>query len=65
MHWGQGNGLSLRSLGEAGGENAVTLLPAQMPLHNHTVQSSALNAGQVNAASGNFPAKADTPDPFL
>ncbi len=42
MHWGQGPGLSQRSLGESGGEQAVTLVPAQIPAHNHTAQG--LNA---------------------
>jgi microcystin-dependent protein len=32
---GQGAGLSLRALGEKGGEPTVTLLQSQMPSHNH------------------------------
>src|SRR5580704_9265570 len=37
MHPGQGPGLSLRVLGEPGGEQTVTLLDSQMPAHNHSV----------------------------
>jgi microcystin-dependent protein len=42
MQAGQGPGLSLRDLGETGGEQTVTLLQTEMPAHNHSVQ--ALNA---------------------
>lgn len=38
MDWGNGPGLSPRSLGETGGSNAVTLLTTQMPSHTHTLQ---------------------------
>jgi microcystin-dependent protein len=37
---GQGAGLSLRDLGESGGEQTVTLLQTEMPAHTHTVQAS-------------------------
>lgn len=37
---GQGPGLSLRSLGEVGGETTVTLLDTEMPVHNHSVLAS-------------------------
>jgi microcystin-dependent protein len=43
---GQGPGLSLRDLGEIGGEQNVTLLQTEMPAHNHTAQA---------APSGNLP----------
>ena len=36
MQAGQGPGLSLRDLGETGGEQAVTLLQTEMPTHAHT-----------------------------
>ncbi|HEV7675251.1 MAG TPA: tail fiber protein [Candidatus Angelobacter sp.] len=35
MQQGQGPGLSLRSQGEIGGEQTVTLLQTEMPAHNH------------------------------
>jgi microcystin-dependent protein len=38
---GQGPGLSLRDLGETGGEQTVTLLQTEMPSHSHGVQGSA------------------------
>ena len=35
MQQGQGAGLSQRYLGESGGEQSVTLLQSEMPMHNH------------------------------
>ena len=50
MHPGQGPGLSPHGLGEASGSETVTLVPAQIPAHTHTLQA-------VNAvASLNAPA---------
>jgi microcystin-dependent protein len=40
MHAGQGPGLSLRDLGETGGEQSVTLLQTEMPAHSHGAQGS-------------------------
>ena len=40
MQQGQGPGLSLRDLGEIGGEQAVTLLQTEMPAHAHTIQAA-------------------------
>ncbi len=37
---GQGPGLSLRDLGEIGGEQNVTLLQTEMPAHAHTAQAT-------------------------
>lgn len=37
MHPGQGQGLSLRDLGEQGGAETVTLLESEMPAHTHAV----------------------------
>jgi microcystin-dependent protein len=47
LHQGQGQGLSLRILGEPGGQDTTTLLAAQMPLHTHGVRSQ--TAGGNNA----------------
>ena len=40
MQQGQGPGLSLRDLGETGGEPIVTLLQTEMPAHNHTLSAT-------------------------
>lgn len=40
MQPGQGPGLSLRDLGEVGGEDNVTLIATEMPLHSHALQAS-------------------------
>ena len=40
MQAGQGPALSLRDLGETGGEQAVTLLQSEMPAHSHGVEGS-------------------------
>ncbi|PYP82433.1 MAG: phage tail protein [Candidatus Angelobacter sp. Gp1-AA117] len=45
MQAGQGPGLSLRDLGETGGEQTVTLLQTEMPAHSHTCQAQSLSGG--------------------
>lgn len=47
MHPGQGQGLSLRDLGEQGGTEFVTLLESEMPAHPHS-----LNANPQPASTG-------------
>ena len=37
---GNGAGLTPRSLGETGGEAAVTLLTSELPLHTHTANAN-------------------------
>ncbi|WP_413174276.1 phage tail protein [Anabaena azotica] len=37
IHAGQGPGLTPRTLGEAGGTEAVTLISSQIPAHNHSL----------------------------
>ncbi len=51
MHPGQGQGLSLRDLGELGGLETVTLLENEIPVHSHTL--NAVNDGGLQAAPGN------------
>jgi len=46
---GQGAGLSLRDLGESGGEQSVTLLQSEMPVHNHAAMSNANAGGTLNS----------------
>src|SRR6476469_6726345 len=50
MQPGQGPGLSPRTLGETGGEQAVTLLASEMPAHSHAAQGLAAKATQASPA---------------
>jgi len=51
LHPGQGPGLSLRNLGETGGEQNVTLLETEMPAHSHGVQAAASGGGLPGPAN--------------
>lgn len=42
MHPGNGPGLTPRVLGEVGGENSVTLLSTEMPLHTHSISGAVI-----------------------
>jgi microcystin-dependent protein len=53
MYWGQGPGLTLRDLGESGGEQTVTLLQSETPSHPHALQASAHNADLNNPGPNN------------
>jgi microcystin-dependent protein len=48
MHWGSGQGLTPRTLGEMSGSEHVTLLSNQMPAHTHQI---AANNGQGDTFS--------------
>ncbi len=50
MQPGQGQGLSLRDLGEMSGVESITLLVSEIPLHNHGFQGSDSDATAVNPA---------------
>ena len=54
LNAGQGPGLSLRDLGESGGEQSVTLLETEMPAHSHTVQCSSGPSNSASPANQNF-----------
>lgn len=41
MHPGQGQGTSMRTLGEMGGSESVTLLSPEMPSHSHALRACA------------------------
>jgi microcystin-dependent protein len=53
MHRGQGSGLSLRSLGEIGGAETVTLLTSEMPAHTHGLMAATQDPADVNFVSPN------------
>jgi len=53
MHWGQGPGLSNHDLGEAGGNETVTLLESEMPAHSHSVLAQSVPLGGVTTPAGN------------
>ena len=66
MHPGQGQGLSLRDLGEIGGSETVTLLESEIPAHTHAVNGVTILSttstpanNMVLSRSVNGPAYAD------
>jgi microcystin-dependent protein len=55
MEMGQGPGLSDRSIGEVGGQEAVTLATTQIPAHSHTATINVNSSpGTLANPSGNF-----------
>src|ERR671916_555143 len=48
-----GQGLSLRDQGEIGGEQFVTLLQSEMPVHNHVGQAAAAAPAESNDPASN------------
>ena len=53
MGAGQGPGLTLRDLGEIGGEQTVTLLQTEMPVHSHGAMA-ATSGGQDSPANNTW-----------
>jgi microcystin-dependent protein len=53
MQPGQGQGLSLRDLGEIGGSETVTLLVTEMPVHTHSVNTHNLDFADKQNPSAN------------
>lgn len=51
MHWGNGPGLTPRTVGEQSGSESVTLLQTQVPAHTHTVNASDVAADARNPAN--------------
>src|SRR5689334_13674750 len=52
MHPGQGQGLSLRDLGELGGTETVTLLISEIPVHTHTINGAdPLDSGNLQVGA--------------
>jgi microcystin-dependent protein len=52
MHWGDGPGLTPRSVGESAGEAAVTLTESQMPAHDHRPQKAHASNANTGTPSG-------------
>ncbi len=52
MFWGQGPGLSLRSIGETGGSETVSLLQSEIPAHSHTFSAAPAPAERPTAENG-------------
>jgi len=53
MQPGQGQGLSLRDLGEMSGVESITLLQSEIPLHTHTLRASLEDATQGSLTANN------------
>lgn len=64
LHFGQGPGLSNRDLGEKGGAETVTLIPPQLPGHNHTVSYGAGSAADSPSPLGRYPAVPASGTPY-
>jgi microcystin-dependent protein len=53
IHRGQGPGLPSYDIGERGGQESVTLITNQIPLHNHTLAVNS-NGGTSDNPAGNY-----------
>jgi microcystin-dependent protein len=54
MHPGQGQGLSLRDLGQIGGSETVSLLVSEMPFHTHSLVASEADGTSDLATANNL-----------
>ena len=64
MQPGQGPGLTLRDLGEAGGTESVTLLTSEMPMHTHQLKASGSPANQPGPGPNNSMARVQGATPY-
>lgn len=53
MQPGQGQGLSLRDLGEQSGVESITLLVSEMPIHTHGLLAAVQDLGDLGAPASN------------
>jgi microcystin-dependent protein len=53
MQPGQGQGLSLRDLGEMSGVETITLLQSEIPVHTHTLMANAFDPADLNTPANN------------
>jgi len=53
MQPGQGQGLSLRDLGEQSGVESITLLTSEIPLHTHGLMAAASDPAESNDPTNN------------
>src|SRR3954471_8438794 len=51
MQPGQGQGLSLRDLGEQSGVESITLLVSEIPVHTHTMMADSLDPADLNVGN--------------
>lgn len=54
MHPGQGPGLSLHDLGEAGGSQSVSLLESEIPSHTHTLMAATFNSQSTSPTNNSL-----------
>ena len=64
MHPGQGQGLSLRDLGQIGGAETVTLLVSEMPFHTHSLNAAGGDVAESNVAQNNAMTRASNGNPY-
>lgn len=53
MQPGQGQGLSLRDLGEMSGVESITLLVSEIPFHTHTLNTADADPAESNVCTNN------------